>query len=130
MIDIRELRIGSTVLFKGERVKIQRIEGDDVTDAIICERGWIPLEELDPIPITGGLLKELGFVEKGEGSFKHWEKYIGEDFFAHAKFNPKTRRCRVEIIDEDFWTNHGNIICYDLHILQNFVYLTTKQELI
>lgn len=119
MIDIRELRIGSTVLYNGERVKVQRIEGDDVIDAIICERGWIPIKDLDPIPITEKLLKELGFVEHGQCmGYPFWRKDRIEAQRLHdAKW-------RVD------FNNGEYVVVKYLHEAEAFVYLTTKQELI
>ena len=129
MIDIQTLTIGSHVLFNGERVEV---EGVVIFNGVVFldNNENVYADMLDPIPITEELLTELGFEKKGQRGLEQWEKYIGEDFFVYVKYNPKTRRCRAEIIDEDLWTNYGNILCYDLHVLESFVFITTKQRLI
>lgn len=130
-MDIKELRIGSSVLFNGERVKVQRIEGDDVTDAIICERGWIPLEELDPIPITEELLKELGFEKDDDKPFSNilFKEIPIEIGKLWMKICPAYDEEEGWSISVGSYRECRTFVKY-LHELEAFVYLTTKQELI
>lgn len=65
MIDIRELRISSTVLCDGKRVKV---EGVVIQNGIVFfENDNAYADMLDPIPLTPELVEEIGF-EKGEES--------------------------------------------------------------
>lgn len=123
MIDIRELRIGSSVLLNGKRVKV---EGIVIQNGIVFfENDNAYADILEPIPITEGLLKELGF-EKSETNQYDWYKHI-DDFSIFIKIF-KRGRCRAEVYSE--FSHHGNMVCWYLHELEAFVYLTTKQELI
>lgn len=135
MIDIRELRIGSHVLFKGERVKIESI---DIHGAVRCSpkgyRDWheTDAEKLDPIPITEELLKELGFEKETSNAFRKY--YCESEYFERI-----VSCCFMDGVNGGSWTvkywDDGNRNCFFdeilyLHELEAFVYLTTKQELI
>lgn len=140
MIDIRELRIGSSVLFNDERVKVRSIADINPFEPGVLVKSskqkslWKTTpESLSPIPITEELLKELGFEEEkpqGEGwdygiekvFMKEFDSPIEEDYFISlAQYEGGLYQLQVL-----------GTIAYvrDLHTLQNFVYLTTKKELI
>ena len=125
-MDIKELRIGNHVLYEGKRVKIDHISqfGDiglvDITYTLVSPK------DLDPIPLTEELLKELGF-ECLWGVPKDMEKHIGEIGLYSTHLN--NGKYRISISNDDS-TNYGDMLCQYLHELENFVYLTTKQELI
>lgn len=67
MIDVKTLRIGSHVLAGGKRIRICGITKRKVGYHLIgkpCERlTYVMACEVEPIPITPELLKELGFEE-------------------------------------------------------------------
>lgn len=132
MIDIRELRIGSSVLLCGNRVKVTELSQEHIAVGNYVERegskfpiGYTP-DQIDPIPITEELLTELGFGVTGRYS-NEFIHYI-DKFGLFVKHVNGTNRFRLTIEDED-GIAYGNILCRYLHELQQFVYLTTKQEL-
>lgn len=123
MIDVRELRINSHVLHNGKRFKVIRISDMGIVEI----DGYIKEEEkIDPIPITPNLLKELGFEK------------IKDPRFDYAKRYENNRGLFVSIITDgviriESWDGlilRGNMICQYLHEMEQFVYLTTKHELI
>lgn len=125
-MDIRELHIGNHVLLDGERVEIDELSVGGQVGCITSD-DWVGVDvsRLSPIPITEELLKELGF-EKSETKQYDWYKHI-DDFSIFIKIF-KRGRCRAEVYSE--FSHLGNMVCYWLHELETFVYLTTKQELI
>lgn len=137
-MDIKELRIGNSVLCNGVRAKVIDIHRDILNsqkssyrvfvEGISPETGKLTQVggyEFDPIPITEELLKELGF-EKSETNQYDWYKHI-DDFSIFIKIF-KRGRCRAEVYSE--FSHHGNMVCYNLHELEQFVFMTTKKELI
>lgn len=146
MIDVKELRIGSSVLVNGVRAKVIDIHRDILNsqkssyrvfvEGISPETGKLMQVggyEFDPIPLTEELLKELGFKEDKEPE-EGW--YFGIEKVFLKEFDSP--------IEEDYYISmaqyEGGLyqlqvlgtIAYvrDLHTLQNLIYLTTKKELI
>lgn len=83
---VKQLRLGSHVMVDGIRVKVEfisesKIDTDRHRKAYM---GYYP-EELDPIPITEDLLKELGFSEEKDGvdNVKIYTKH-GEEYHLQA----------------------------------------------
>lgn len=136
-MDTRELRIGSSVLCNGVRAKVIGLQTWDFKGKPIYQvkvKSPETSEELEvggfaevmqPIPITEELLKELGF-DKSETKQYDWYKHI-DDFSIFIRI-VKRGRYRAEVYSE--FSHHGNMVCYYLHELETFVYLTTKKELI
>lgn len=64
-IDIRQLTIGSHIAINGKR---ERVRGLDEDNGLIIRfpAEYVMASEVEPIPITPALLKELGFVEHGD----------------------------------------------------------------
>ena len=141
-MDIRELRIGNSVLVNGVKAKVIDIHKDVMNwdkspyrifvEGISPETGelmqvgaFVASDSVQPIPITEELLKELGF-EKSETNQYDWYKYI-DDFSIFIKIF-KRGRCRAEVYSE--FSHHGNMVCYYLNELEQFVFMTTKKELI
>lgn len=60
-VDVKTLRIGSHILVDGKR---ERVRGLDEDDGLIVRfpAEYVMANEVEPIPITAELLKELGFV--------------------------------------------------------------------
>lgn len=85
MIDIKTLRIGNHVEYKGRRVRVALVrEGgciceykDNGQDVIV----GLGIEK-KPIPITSDLLKELGFKWRKDSSC--WRKKVGKDYWIFA----------------------------------------------
>lgn len=132
MIDIRTLTPNCHVMLGDKRVKVLNI--DSLNNLIGVEEYYYVAQDgtkycignepknLDPIPITEELLKELGFGERNSMGFRI--KKI--DKLKKVMFQPKME---VVCVEEGF-INHGFMKCRYLHELEAFVYLTTKQELI
>lgn len=129
-IDIKELRIGNHVLLDGERVEIDEISISGQIGCITQDSDWLGVDandRLDPIPITEDLLTELGF-EKNEDELQY--NYIKRNEYKLNFF--------ITLIDDNFirigvWHKtvwHGDFRCQYLHELENFVFMTTKKELI
>lgn len=84
-IDIKTLHIGSHVEYDGKRVCVDEICTLRSTDApmrlivsrnrLVC--GHPSIDEIEPIPITPDLLKELGFKWRKDSSC--WLKYENYD---------------------------------------------------
>lgn len=129
-MDIRELRIGNHVLYDGERMEVKAIDSEEEEICGLVGDRWTMADEEDiaPIPITENLLKELGFEVrvltyrlKAEIEIDEFlislNKMKNADFFELYIYNQALRESQ-------------NMLVRELHTLQNFVYLTTKQELI
>lgn len=140
-IDPKELRIGSHYYNDGYVKpvigRITSINGriyrpDDMTVGLIYD---MPLDEdsdpyestmainLEPIPITEDLLKELGFKPYDTC----WRKDLDDEQYVVVKIRNEYNTARVKT---------KGICAYNifhfkyLHELESFVYMTTQQELI
>lgn len=76
MIDIKTLRIGSHVLAEGKR---ERVRGMDEDNGLIVRfpAEYVMANEVEPIPITPELLKELGFKQDNDErlpEYTYWRK--------------------------------------------------------
>lgn len=147
MIDIKTLRINSTVLCDGVRAKVvdlQTCHFGSKTAPHVRVKGISPYtgEEkvvggmtdgnyIAPIPITEELLKELGFEESTDNiiGVPIFAKTIDNDFHIEVKkFHGYDEwRFHVDDCDRD---SVGSLDLHYLHEAEAFVYLTTKQELI
>lgn len=121
MIDINTLHIGSHVLIGGERREVFGLGCGRVSylpHPVSSISESVLAEEVEPIPITEELLRELGLLKMEEhGSVSVW----------------MNRNIRIDIIGERMTAMVG-IDCISpvryLHELEAFLYLTTKTELI
>lgn len=128
MIDIRDLTIGNWV-FDGNHTKfpmqITSLSEGYVTMSFPSNEGmdWESKpEDLQGIPLTGELLKKIGFSFK-DGLWRHW-------FGVHVK--PEAGFVFIENKDKEHWM-YGTCTCKDvwyLHQLQNLVRIITKKELL
>lgn len=148
-LDIRELRIGSHVLYNGERVEVWSIEKEcgcygitvhnkakkyednmfhSSKEPYLIQTG---VERLKPIPITEELLTELGFEKSTDNiiGVPIFAKTMENDFHIEVKkFHGYDEwRLHVDDCDRD---SVGFLDVHYLHEAEAFVYLTTKQELI
>lgn len=128
MIDIRDLTIGNWV-FDGNHTKfpmqITSLSEGYVTMSFPSNEGmdWESKpEDLQGIPLTGELLKKIGFSFK-DGLWRHW-------FGVHVK--PEAGFVFIENKDKEHWM-YGTCTCKDiwyLHQLQNLTRNITKKELL
>ena len=128
MIDIRDLTIGNWV-FDGNHTKfpmqITSLSEGYVTMSFPSNEGmdWESRpEDLEGIPLTGELLKKIGFSFK-DGLWRYW-------FGVHVK--PEAGFVFIENKDKEHWM-YGTCTCKDvwyLHQLQNLVRIITKKELL
>lgn len=144
-LDIKTLRIGSSVLYKGERVEVWSIEKEcgcygitvhnkakkyednmfhSSKDPYLIQTG---VKRLDPIPITEELLRELGFSDAHE-NITTYTKKIGEHFIYLIKINGE-ETYDLSIIHNNGIRNVAMEVKY-LHELEQFVFMTCKTELI
>lgn len=131
MIDPKTLHIGSHILVNGVRVEIECITNDsqigyylpnyDDWEACSPDRDWV-----EPIPITEELLTELGFVNTSSTRRIVYTKGCEYDGMWAEVRNLKDR-WEVFVSDNDW---DGRIVVRYLHELEQFLYLTTKTELI
>lgn len=123
MIDPKTLHIGAHILVNGKRVEIESITNGSQIGYYLPDGDWAACDPcegwVEPILITEELLTELGFeTEIVYDEMSLWRKdclvvtIIGE----HKAVSFANK-------------NHAFEICY-LHDLENFVYFTTKTELI
>lgn len=156
MVDVKALHIGSHLRLK-EPFVIPYLDGGTAVTEIIkaniltkSKIGFFPLsryrgmetlhyvlvEEVDPIPITEELLKELGFIIEYEAVikkpfFKLWlcDKYPIEITYWGEETNSKGKEWVVHVDNPDCSSIGGVDVQY-LHELESFVYLCTGEELI
>ena len=128
MIDIRDLTIGNWV-FDGNHTKfpmqITSLSEGYVTMSFPSNEGmdWESKpEDLQGIPLTGELLKKIGFSFK-DGLWRHW-------FGVHVK--PEAGFVFIENKDKEHWM-FGTCTCKDiwhLHQLQNLTRIICHKELL
>lgn len=78
MIDVKELRINSTVWYNDKRVKITAIDNTDEVQFVktsFRDDKWLNAKLIDPVPLTPELVEELGF-EMCEVHSDNTEKYL------------------------------------------------------
>lgn len=128
MIHVRELAIGNFV-YDGDRTKfpmfVETIGWDYVYLNFMGNEGdvfeSVP-EDLEGIPLTGELLKKIGFSFK-DGLWRHW-------FGVNVK--PEAGFVFIENKDKEHWM-FGTCTCKDiwhLHQLQNLVRIICHKELL
>lgn len=126
-IDIKTLRIGSHILINGKRVCVCGIRRTpnlnnamtivQYTTKDIVVFGEIPAESnIEPIPITSDILKELGFEEDKTDIVKR----VGGYFIYFHQIN--NLRWRVSL-EEENCTNYGDTLCRYLHEAEAFLAL-------
>jgi len=126
MIDIKDLHVGAHVEIAGHRYRLVAIDSLNnevgIELYIMDESGrkypkGYKVNDIDPIPITAGLLQELGF----ESYHYCWVK------------KPNGNPIKVEDNEDGTWgvsVIGTNITVRYLYELEAFVYLATKTELI
>lgn len=119
MIDIKTLHIGSHVCVGGKRVRIcgitKRKIGYHATGKPCEHLRYARLDEIEPIPITPELLKELGFAYRDNSYWERW--FIGDFTIERKEHSP-------------YFDYDDNIRLEYLHELENLYYMIYNKELI
>lgn len=112
-VDIKSLRIGSHILVNCKR---ERVRGLDEDNGLIVRfpAEYVLASEVEPIPITPELLKELGFVRFSAGLWQSW----GKD------------ELRLQHRDESEYWQFCCVILKYLHELEILYYMLYETELI
>lgn len=142
-IDIKELHIGAHILADGKR---ERVRGLDEDNGLIIRfpAEYVLASDVEPIPITEGLLTELGFEKVTLHTRpKPIIQYIdAESIKAQAEDLDARVVPRITIqyinITNPYWSvsaygknmEENKAAIRYLHELEAFLYLTTKTELI
>lgn len=114
MIDPKELHIGSHTLVDGKR---ERVRGLDEDNGLIIRfpAEYVLASDVDPIPITEELLRELGFEYRDN---TYWERWFLGGFDIERKDGSK------------YFDYNSEIRLEYLHELETLYYLIYGQELI
>ena len=143
MIDIRDLRIGNWV-YDGERTQfpmwVQTIGEDYVYLDFEGNEGdlWESTpEELQGIPLTEELLEKMGFKESYAEGVKFHSLFfkINDKKHLHLSIRLDKQRADISEVTQKNFPNAEVRLCSHivdmkfLHELQNFAFLTTKQQL-
>lgn len=115
-VDVKTLRIGSHVQHHGKRKMVHSMGGDTVylLPSIVSSVVHVAkTDEIELIPITPDLLKELGFKCTDKGRVQSWWL----DFF-----------CLDHLSGKDYY-NFGAIHLKYLHELESLYYLACGVEL-
>lgn len=132
MISIKELHIGNHVLYNGEQRTVSSIDLSDGFAPFVAFEGrgkFHHCKDIEPIPITEELLKELGFDIRPFKYRLKAERYLSEfDEFLMLERMKGEDKFDIYLYISKAET-HKTHLKY-LHELENFVYLTTKKELI
>lgn len=117
MIDIKTLRIGSHVEYKGKIVRICSLktnmanydEGKGKPRCFSYMKAYY--KDLQPIPITPELLMELGFEYRDNTYWEHW--FLGsfdierEDVSSCFSFSGDIRLEFLHELENLYYTTHG-----------------------
>ena len=115
-IDIRQLHIGSHIAINGERAKVISIDEHGLIGyRTPDDLGRVGASDVEPIPITPELLKELGFEFRDKGCWQYWSK---SNFYL-AKRN-----------ESSYWMYEGEIGVQYLHELENLYSMIYDDKLI
>lgn len=143
MIDPKELHIGSHILYNGKR---ERVRGLDEDGGLIIRfpAEYVLASEVEPIPITEELLTELGFEKVTlQTRPKPIIQYVDAESIKAQAEDLNVRvvpRITIQYINvtNPFWSvlaygenmEDNKMAVRYLHELEQFLYLTTKTELI
>lgn len=150
MIDARELRVGNHISVEGERCYVESIQGNGSLVGYITPQGdWEatdPMNDwIEPIPLTAGLLTEIGFVKRtrcdndkdyyidaeSAGQMERTRLVIPQiEIQNYSEIgNPELWEIKIISTDNTLAVEHKTTVRY-LYELENFVYMTLKSELI
>lgn len=130
-IDVKELRIGSHVDVNGERCRVNSVSNpwvfvDRVEDVYTAHE-----DELEPIPLSPELLKEMGFEEEDWHGMTLYRKQMttGSLLNEYVVASELKNNPNDNVFEVQFGARAMMDIRY-LHELENIMYLTFKEELI
>lgn len=123
-IDIKTLRIGSHVEYEGKRVRVHCIGPNDVMylPCIVSSITYSTnVEDLRPIEITSGLLRELGFEGCSNESCARtvYCKKVLDKEVAFSPVDSDCWECRASYGGFDI----GYCLCCSLHQAESFLAL-------
>ena len=131
MIDVKDLMLGNFVKDKsGEVMIVGKVHRDSIAD----KWGGIAFDdEIEPIPVTKEILKEMGFEEFDflplEGIFyRYWDKEGKYKLDVDHYFGNSEKKWHVHI-DDDVCSTIGSGEFTYVHELQNLVRVITGQSL-
>lgn len=118
-VDVKTLTIGSHILVDGKR---ERVRGLDEDNGLIVRfpAEYVNVNEVEPIPITPDLLKELGFEQDMRFAYgkafkiEHGKMWIGVSAMSKGFW-------RIEAMDDTY--NYENCIVRYLHEAEAFLAL-------
>lgn len=115
-VDIKSLRIGSHILVDGKR---ERVRGLDEDNGLIIRfpAEYVNANEIEPIPITPALLKELG-LRKEDGFMRLWSKDDNGHFY-YIEFSAIRDKWRLY----PSGTDGSNTVVRYLHEAESFLAL-------
>lgn len=131
MVDVRELKIGNYVYLQNSKtpykiteigyseIEYPRYEASGISSGAVF-RTYV--ENLNPIPLTEGLLLKCGFTESHSDSKGYIYSINGVDFLRHFFDTPSFF---IETKEEDLFNNPID----NLHQLQNLYFDLIGQEL-
>lgn len=123
-VDVKTLRIGSHILVNGKRERVMAIDALNrkiginaykTDDNGVKHPFGYAIEQVEAVPITPELLKELGFENGRVGIWWHWWK----DGF-HLQHRDES----------EYWHFHGDIGLRYFHELESLYYMIYETELI
>ncbi len=128
MIDAKTLQIGSHVLCNGKR---ERVRGLDEDNGLIIRfpAEYVHASEVEPILITGILLKELGFDKREWSDERVYVKQIGEYAMRLIYMGSNEWDCYIHTSHYSCRLAMYRKLLY-LHELETIFYLITKTRLI
>ena len=119
-----QLQIGDVVNYKGIPVKIIGISSAGVDAVDDNNEGYIlSILDIEPIDITDGILKKLGFVEKAEGCWEYKMEPITIDMVTRVV---PCHVCGVSVLTDvpgSFATQGSVFNLRYVHELQQFIRL-------
>ena len=123
-MEIKELRLGNLVSYRGE---ISKITGlcDNCLVRVSNDSGDITLQigELSSIQLTESWFKENGFVENNNYGFP-----ILSNSILRADVYDTGNGWHIHIDDRDYCTSFSGVV-KDLHTLQNIYFFSTGDDL-
>lgn len=120
-MDIRHLRIGSHVGYKGKR---ERVRGLDEDNGLIVRfpAEYVSLSEVKPIVIVPELLNELGFEDKAFAKW-HSPSWVKEDENCFIAFEKKPDKKSWKVFCVKDGVDRGFCACRYLHESEAFLSL-------
>lgn len=114
----KELRIGNYLLYEGDRIQVTNIAAKSInlTFEGITVVSWIPIEEVEPIPLTTQIIERLGFRYR-------YNTYPYKD--SEYRITKANGRFFLTFIQD-----HKRLVeVFFVHQVQNLIYSLTGEEI-